>query len=671
VVAIKHSTTAAGTNNPNKQVSVTAWNDDHALSGTADTVVGFDADGAAAEISGGTDVSITGGQISSTLRAALAASTGGALVSYIATGAGAVARSVTDKLRERVSVKDYGALGDGVTDDTDAIHAAFAASSKVELPAGTWVADALIVPGDIDITTAGRATKIKQKPGTAANTRLISITGSNVTIGDISVEGQLGQAGDTTGQQNHGIFINATSGDLSNITIGNVKGTNLRGDVVYVGASTGHKVSQVEVGKVYGTNVYRNVVTAAGGCHGVHIQSIDGEQVGLYHFDHEPDAGNGPSSGVRIDYIRGRNVAIVAPDTGSYIEGEHIGHFEYDSTIAASSPDIATDDANVLTFTRPYPFQFRNVKSIELETCNIASAPGPAIYHIYNAGEIDQQFITGRKWRIANCCQSTDSYYIKGGKGGTPHTFIDLGELEITLGATTHYALYGIDDSSIGPIVLTTPNTPAGSAGLITFSDDVKLGPVRHVAGTGGVLIGGSTNRITVNGGNFAGDTLLSFTTDAILIGLVSTATTTNSGSVAHMFGCSLGGTKYSYRYENPSNPVSIDASGNYAGGAANITLTSGGVFNTFDNYQVFSTQVVGARKTGWAVDTGTAKRTANATYTAGATLTFSAAYVQAEHTAVGTRLAAVEAALQNATQTIKALKDDLHATAGHGLIGT
>jgi hypothetical protein len=79
----------------------------------------------------------------------------------------------------------------------------------------------------------------------------------------------------------------------------------------------------------------------------------------------------------------------------------------------------------------------------------------------------------------------------------------------------------------------------------------------------------------------------------------------------------------------------------------------------------------VGARKTGWAVDTGTAKRTANATYTAGATLTFSAAYVQAEHTAVDTRLAAVEAALQNATQTIKALKDDLHATAGHGLIGT
>jgi len=40
------------------------------------------------------------------------------LVSYIPAGTGAVATNVQDKLRESVSVKDFGAVGDGVTDDT-------------------------------------------------------------------------------------------------------------------------------------------------------------------------------------------------------------------------------------------------------------------------------------------------------------------------------------------------------------------------------------------------------------------------------------------------------------------------------------------------------------------------------------------------------------------------
>lgn len=97
----------------------------------------------------------------------------------------------------------------------------------------------------------------------------------------------------------------------------------------------------------------------------------------------------------------------------------------------------------------------------------------------------------------------------------------------------------------------------------------------------------------------------------------------------------------------------------------APATINSSGV------YQKGGVQVVGARDTGWSVDTGTAKKTANATYAPGANLTYSAAYVQAEQTATSTRLQLIEAALRDATQTIKALKDALHGTAGHGLIGT
>lgn len=92
---------------------------------------------------------------------------------------------------------------------------------------------------------------------------------------------------------------------------------------------------------------------------------------------------------------------------------------------------------------------------------------------------------------------------------------------------------------------------------------------------------------------------------------------------------------------------------------------------NVESQLSVDGTKVLGPRETGWSVDTGTAKRTANATYVAGSTLTFTDPPTAGEMTALATRLAAVEAALQNASQTIKALKDDLHATAGHGLIGT
>jgi hypothetical protein len=82
---------------------------------------------------------------------------------------------------------------------------------------------------------------------------------------------------------------------------------------------------------------------------------------------------------------------------------------------------------------------------------------------------------------------------------------------------------------------------------------------------------------------------------------------------------------------------------------------------------KVNGTKVLGVRDTGWAADTGTAKKTANATYVAGSTLTYSASYVQAEQTAMATRMAAVEAALQNVSQAQKAVKD---AQLAHGLIG-
>ena len=54
------------------------------------------------------------------------------------TPAGAVNRSIYNKLADIVSVKDFGAVGDGVTDDSAAIQAAMNASSALYFPTGNY-----------------------------------------------------------------------------------------------------------------------------------------------------------------------------------------------------------------------------------------------------------------------------------------------------------------------------------------------------------------------------------------------------------------------------------------------------------------------------------------------------------------------------------------------------
>jgi len=67
----------------------------------------------------------------------LLAPSGSNSVGYLPAGAGAVATTVQTKLRESVSVKDFGAIGDGSTNDTTAVTSA-SANAKVYVPTGTY-----------------------------------------------------------------------------------------------------------------------------------------------------------------------------------------------------------------------------------------------------------------------------------------------------------------------------------------------------------------------------------------------------------------------------------------------------------------------------------------------------------------------------------------------------
>jgi hypothetical protein len=85
--------------------------------------------------------------------AVLATSSGATLVGFLQAGTGAVARTAQAKMRDVVSVKDFGAVGDGVTDDTVAIQAAINYLNTLNggtllFPAGTFKVTAPITLAD-------------------------------------------------------------------------------------------------------------------------------------------------------------------------------------------------------------------------------------------------------------------------------------------------------------------------------------------------------------------------------------------------------------------------------------------------------------------------------------------------------------------------------------------
>lgn len=83
----------------------------------------------------------------------LADDDGAEWIGYQPAGTGAVPTDVQSKLRESVSVKDFGAVGDGVADDSTAVQNAINTGKRVYFPAGTYlinvtIANKTILEGD-------------------------------------------------------------------------------------------------------------------------------------------------------------------------------------------------------------------------------------------------------------------------------------------------------------------------------------------------------------------------------------------------------------------------------------------------------------------------------------------------------------------------------------------
>lgn len=80
-------------------------------------------------------------------------------VSFIQTGTGAITRTIQDKARESVSLKDFGAIGDGVADDTAAVNdwiAAVLSTGNVGYaPAGNYKVTSPILIDYVSVAATG------------------------------------------------------------------------------------------------------------------------------------------------------------------------------------------------------------------------------------------------------------------------------------------------------------------------------------------------------------------------------------------------------------------------------------------------------------------------------------------------------------------------------------
>lgn len=110
---------------------------------------------------------------------------------FTAIGTGAETRTSADKFSDFISIKDFGAVGDGLTDDTLAFQQALAAHDSVFVPPGTYLTSSAITLAERKtLIGAGQKSVIK---GNGSSFNVIEITADYARLANLRIEG--GNAG--------------------------------------------------------------------------------------------------------------------------------------------------------------------------------------------------------------------------------------------------------------------------------------------------------------------------------------------------------------------------------------------------------------------------------------------------------------------------------------------
>lgn len=236
----------------------------------------------------------------------LAASSGASLVGYLPSGTGAVATTVQAKLRESVSVKDFGAVGDGVADDAPAIILAFAAHDKVHFPDGTYLMNSGVTK--------------------TADNVVVDFGNSVIVNGSVGYLFTLGASADTP--QNTGLRITgghftqldpATASNYNYILVRSVKDVSIRDCVMDNVSNGGITVyAGAEAGVIDGVRI--NGSTAYTTCRGIWLDGSTASDFNSQYVDTSSITRNAtafPSYAVKDFKIT--NCTVIVPNYGIYL----------------------------------------------------------------------------------------------------------------------------------------------------------------------------------------------------------------------------------------------------------------------------------------------------------------------------------------------------------------
>lgn len=198
----------------------------------------------------------------------------------IKTTVGNTSRTVEDKLKETVSVKDFGAKGDGVTDDSTAIQTCINNASVIFFPSGSYLISTTIsIPSYKTLQGNGQAT-IQLKANSNSHMFRIADGATNVVIDGFIIDGQkvtnTGGNGITTGTGVGNTSINIRNNYVKNCSNFGIyfAGTTLYDITVINNSVTGCTAAGITADGNVSKFEYNNNRAWLNGTHGIGIIGI-------------------------------------------------------------------------------------------------------------------------------------------------------------------------------------------------------------------------------------------------------------------------------------------------------------------------------------------------------------------------------------------------------------